>query len=92
MAVIASVLHTGDAGVSAGALNATTLVQGRGRWRDGRGPTCTGQARSAVEKSSMLKLGEPVRIALGVTGPLPSVNVMPDFVEQDVVKVELTQA
>ena len=39
----------------------------------------------------MLELGEPVRVPLGVVGALVSIDVMPHFVEQYVVEVELTQ-
>ncbi len=40
----------------------------------------------------MLELGEPVRVPLRIVGALLSIDVMPHFVEQYVVEVELAKA
>lgn len=46
----------------------------------------------ALEESSVLVLGEPLREALGAVSAILSVNVMPDLVQQYVLEVVLTQA
>jgi hypothetical protein len=40
----------------------------------------------------MLELGKPMRIALGVVGPMVSVDVMSHLVKKNIEKVELPQA